>query len=56
MQIPEDLLYTREHEWASIKGNTATVGITDYAQDHLGDITFVDLPGPGAAVDRKSVV
>lgn len=44
MQAPDDLLYTKEHEWVSIKGNVATMGITDYAQGHLGDITFVDLP------------
>jgi glycine cleavage system H protein len=48
MQIPDNLLYTKEHEWASIKGNLATIGITDYAQGHLGDITFVDVPKAGA--------
>jgi glycine cleavage system H protein len=41
---PEDLKYTREHEWARIDGNRATVGITDYAQVALGDIVYVDLP------------
>jgi glycine cleavage system H protein len=50
MHIPDDLLYTKEHEWVRVKGKTATVGITDYAQGSLGDITFVDLPKPGAAV------
>jgi len=48
MHIPDDLLYTKEHEWVSIKGKTATIGITDYAQGHLGDITFVDLPKMGS--------
>lgn len=52
MQIPEDLLYTKEHEWVSIKGKSATIGITDYAQGHLGDITFVDVPKAGSAVTQ----
>ena len=47
---PEDLKYTREHEWARVEGNRATVGITDYAQDALGDIVYVDTPPPGTAV------
>lgn len=49
MQVPDNLLYTKEHEWVSIKGSSATIGITDYAQGHLGDITFVDLPKMGSA-------
>lgn len=44
MGIPDNLLYTKEHEWALIEGNKAKVGITDYAQSHLGDITYVELP------------
>jgi glycine cleavage system H protein len=47
---PEDLKYTREHEWARVEGNRATIGITDYAQDALGDIVYVDLPEVGTAV------
>jgi glycine cleavage system H protein len=47
---PEDLKYTREHEWARIEGDRATVGITDYAQEALGDIVYVDLPAAGTAV------
>jgi glycine cleavage system H protein len=47
---PPDLGYTKEHEWVRVDGDTGTVGITDYAQDQLGDIVFVDLPAPGAAV------
>jgi glycine cleavage system H protein len=47
---PEDLKYTREHEWARAQGDRATVGITDYAQDALGDIVYVDLPPVGTAV------
>lgn len=47
---PEDLKYTREHEWARIERGRATMGITDYAQDALGDIVYVDLPKVGATV------
>lgn len=43
-QIPENLKYTEEHEWVLIEGNTATIGITDFAQNSLGDIVFVELP------------
>jgi len=50
MNVPDDLLYTKEHEWVSVKGKTAMIGITDYAQGHLGDITFVDVPKVGSAV------
>ena len=42
--IPDDLLYTESHEWIRVEGNEAVIGIADYAQKHLGDITFVDLP------------
>jgi glycine cleavage system H protein len=42
--VPKDLLYTKDHEWAEIKDNVATIGITDYAQHSLGEITFVELP------------
>lgn len=44
MNIPKNLFYTKDHEWARIEGNTAYIGITDYAQHSLGDITFVELP------------
>jgi glycine cleavage system H protein len=50
MAYPADLKYTKEHEWMKVDGSTATVGITDYAQESLGDIVFVDLPKPGTAV------
>lgn len=43
MNIPEDLKYTKEHEWIRVEGNIGTVGITDFAQSELGDIVFVDL-------------
>lgn len=52
MNFPEDLKYTKEHEWVRIKGNTATVGITDWAQDQLGDIVFVELPEEGEEVEK----
>lgn len=47
--VPENLRYTKDHEWVLIEGETATIGITDYAQESLGDIVYVDLPGVGAA-------
>lgn len=45
--IAENLLYTKDHEWAKIEGDTATVGITDYAQQMLGELTYVELPAIG---------
>ncbi len=44
MAVPEGIYYTEEHEWVRLEGDTATIGITDYAQEQLGDIVFVDLP------------
>jgi len=52
MSLPTDLLYSKEHEWVKIEGDVATVGITDFAQSSLGDITFVELPKLGAQVDQ----
>jgi glycine cleavage system H protein len=51
MEIPKNLAYTRDHEWARVEGNRATVGITDYAQDQLGDIVYVELPVEGDRVE-----
>jgi len=48
--IPKDLKYAKSHEWAKIEGDSATVGITHFAQEQLGDLTYVDLPKVGAAV------
>ena len=45
--IPEDLHYSKDHEWVRVEGNIAVVGITDYAQDSLGDVVSVELPKPG---------
>jgi glycine cleavage system H protein len=50
---PEDLRYTKEHEWARLEGDTVRVGITHFAQDALGDIVYVDIPGPGTAVSAE---
>ena len=47
MDIPEDLRYSREHEWVRMSGSVARVGITDFAQDSLGDVVFVQLPDVG---------
>lgn len=44
VDVPDDLLYTAEHEWVRVDGNTVTLGISDYAQDALGEVTFVELP------------
>jgi glycine cleavage system H protein len=51
MAYPSHYRYTKDHEWIDVKGDTATVGITDYAQHQLGDVVFVELPKPGAALD-----
>ncbi len=51
MQIPAQLFYTKDHEWALIEGTKARMGITDHAQSSLGDITFVDLPKAGAQAE-----
>jgi len=47
MEFPEDLKYSKEHEWVLVEGDVATIGITDYAQEQLGDIVFVELPAVG---------
>ena len=53
MEFPEDLKYSKEHEWVLVEGGVATVGITDYAQDQLGDIVFVELPAVGDKVSKE---
>ena len=50
--VPADLRYTREHEWAKLEGTEARVGITAFAQEQLGDVVFVELPKVGAKVTR----
>ena len=52
MNVPNDLLYTSDHEWVSVEGNVATVGITDFAQSELGDIVFVEFPELNSTVEK----
>lgn len=52
MAQPQDLLYSKEHEWARIDGDSATIGITDYAQTALGDIVYVELPKVGSTIKQ----
>jgi len=54
MEIPNDLLYTIEHEWVRLKNNRATVGVTDFAQGQLGDVVFVELPVEGTELAKES--
>lgn len=54
--IPEDLYYSEEHEWVRVEGDVTIVGITDFAQEQLGDIVYVDLPAVGDRVESGSVV
>ena len=54
--VPEDLSYSEEHEWVRVEDDVAIVGITDFAQDQLGDIVYVDLPEVGSTIDVGSVV
>ena len=52
MNLPKDLKYAKEHEWARIKDNIATVGITDFAQNELGEVVYIELPEKGAQVEK----
>ena len=54
MEVPNDLLYTVEHEWARLKDNRAVVGITDFAQGQLGDVVFVELPAEGTELTKEN--
>jgi glycine cleavage system H protein len=53
--VPSDLRYTKDHEWVRIEGDEATVGITAYAADQLGDVVYVELPAAGATFDQAAV-
>jgi len=53
---PEDFRYTKEHEWVRVEGDTGTIGITDHAQQELGDIVYVDLPKPGVPVEQGKTI
>lgn len=52
MNAPDNLKYTKDHEWIKIEGNTATIGVTDYAQEQLGDIVYAELPEEGETVSK----
>ena len=53
MELPKELKYTREHEWLAIEDGVATIGITDHAQEQLGEVVFVELPAVGDKVERS---
>ena len=53
MNIPNDIKYTKEHEWVSLDGETVTIGITDYAQSQLGDIVFVEFPDINSEINQN---
>ena len=53
MNTPSDIKYTKEHEWVSLDGETATIGITDYAQSQLGDIVFVEFPDINSEINQN---
>lgn len=55
MKVPEDLKYSRTHEWVRLTDNVATVGITDHAQMELGDVVYVELPAVGARLEKDAV-
>jgi glycine cleavage system H protein len=56
MMYPDNLKYTKDHEWVAVSGNEGRVGITDYAQKQLGDIVYLDLPEPGKIVKQGQVL
>jgi glycine cleavage system H protein len=53
MNIPDNLKYTKDHEWIKVEGEEATIGITDYAQNELGDIVFIEVETEGETLDRE---
>jgi glycine cleavage system H protein len=55
MNFPSNLKYTKDHEWVSVSGNVATIGITDFAQSELGDIVFVDIQSQGNALNEQEI-
>jgi glycine cleavage system H protein len=56
MMCPFNLHYTKEHEWVRVEGEIGVIGITDYAQEELGDVVYVDLPKPGARFERGAAL
>lgn len=55
MNIPEDLKYTKDHEWCLVKGDMITIGVTDFAQSELGDIVFVEVETEGETLDKEEI-
>jgi len=55
MNFPENLKYTKDHEWVSVDGNLATIGITDFAQGELGDIVYIEVNTVGEAIERENI-
>lgn len=55
MNIPQDLKYSKDHEWVKVEGDTATIGITDFAQGELGDIVYVDVDSEGETLENEAV-
>ena len=55
MNFPEELKYTKDHEWLRVEGDTATIGITEFAQSELGDIVFVEIETEGEELDKEEV-
>lgn len=55
MNFPQELKYTKDHEWIRVEGDTAIIGITDFAQSELGDIVYVDIDTVGESIDKESV-
>jgi glycine cleavage system H protein len=55
MKVPENLLYTKDHEWIRVEGNTGYVGVTDFAQGELGDIVFIEIETLGETLSREEV-
>ena len=56
MNVPEDLKYTKDHEWVTTEGDIATIGITNHAQEQLGDVVFVELPEVGKSVQQDDTI
>ncbi|MDD5540370.1 MAG: glycine cleavage system protein H, partial [Candidatus Marinimicrobia bacterium] len=56
MNVPADLKYTKDHEWARVEGAVAVVGITEYAQSQLGDVVYIELPKVGDVISRGDVI
>jgi glycine cleavage system H protein len=55
MNVPENLLYTKDHEWIRVEGNTGFIGVTDFAQGELGDVVFIEIETVGETLDKEEV-